>query len=34
VKVRDAAGNQPLSYQRGFLDPQGRIVELSFRKRF
>lgn len=34
VKVRDAAGNRPLSYQRGFLDPQGRIVELSFRKRF
>jgi hypothetical protein len=34
VKVRDAAGNQPLSYQRGFLDPQGRVVELSFRKRF
>jgi iron complex outermembrane recepter protein len=34
VKVRDAAGNRPLSYQRGFLDPQGRAVEISFRKRF
>jgi hypothetical protein len=34
VKVRDENGDTPLSYQRGFLDPQGRVFELSFRKRF
>lgn len=34
IKVRDSNGDTPLSYQRGFLDPQGRVFELSFRKRF
>lgn len=34
IKVRDNDGNTPLSYQRGLLDPQGRMFELSFRKRF
>lgn len=34
IKVRDNTGATPLSYQRGFLDPQGRVFELSFRKRF
>ncbi len=34
IKVRDNNRNTPLSYQRGFLDPQGRVFELSFRKRF
>ncbi|MGL5839194.1 MAG: TonB-dependent receptor [Sphingorhabdus sp.] len=34
VRVRDQNGDTPLSYQRGFLDPQGRVFELSFRKRF
>jgi hypothetical protein len=24
----------PLSYQPGLLDPQGRVFEISFRKRF
>ncbi len=34
VAVRDANGITPLSYQRGFIDPQGRSFELSYRKRF
>ena len=34
MDVRDAAGNVPLSYQPGLLDPQGRVFEISFRKRF
>lgn len=34
IKVRDNSGATPLSYQRGFLDPEGRVFELSFRKRF
>lgn len=34
IKVRDNTGATPLSYQRGFLDPQGRVFEFSFRKRF
>ena len=34
IKVRDNNGATPLSYQRGFLDPEGRVFELSFRKRF
>lgn len=34
IRVRDNEGATPLSYQRGFLDPQGRVFELSFRKRF
>jgi iron complex outermembrane recepter protein len=34
IDVRDASGTVPLSYQRGLLDPQGRVFELSFRKRF
>ncbi|MBK7162927.1 MAG: TonB-dependent receptor [Sphingomonadales bacterium] len=34
IKVRDNNGATPLNYQRGFLDPEGRVFELSFRKRF
>jgi iron complex outermembrane recepter protein len=34
IDVRDDTGAVPLSYQRGLLDPQGRVFELSFRKRF
>jgi len=32
--VRDANGLVPLRFQPGFLDPVGRYVEISFRKRF
>ncbi|MEP2103525.1 MAG: hypothetical protein ABJP02_15455 [Parasphingorhabdus sp.] len=32
--VRDSDGLVPLSYQPGFIDPIGRYVEVSFRKRF
>jgi iron complex outermembrane recepter protein len=32
--VRDASGALPLRYQRGYLDPQGRTFQLSFRKLF
>jgi iron complex outermembrane recepter protein len=34
IDVRDATGLVPLSYQAGLLDPQGRVFEISFRKRF
>ncbi len=34
IDVRDDAGRVPLSYQPGLLDPQGRVFEFSFRKRF
>jgi len=34
VKVRDANGATPLSYQPGYIDPQGRVIRLSFRKLF
>jgi iron complex outermembrane recepter protein len=34
IDVRDANGLVPLSYQPGLLDPQGRVFEVSFRKRF
>jgi hypothetical protein len=33
-EVRDAAGNIPLSYQPGLLDPIGRTIMVSFRKLF
>ena len=33
-KVRDAAGNVPLNYQPGLLDPIGRTIMISFRKLF
>ncbi|MCA1750022.1 MAG: TonB-dependent receptor, partial [Sphingomonadales bacterium] len=33
-RVEDANGDVPLAYQPGYLDPRGRYVELSFRKRF
>ena len=33
-KVRDAAGNVPLSYQPDLLDPLGRTIMISFRKLF
>ncbi len=34
IDVRDQNGLVPLSYQPGFIDPRGRLFELSFRKRF
>jgi iron complex outermembrane recepter protein len=34
VNVRDQNGNVPLGYQPGYIDPRGRVFELSFRKRF
>lgn len=34
IDVRDQNGNVPLGYQQGYIDPRGRVVELSFRKRF
>jgi iron complex outermembrane recepter protein len=34
IDVRDDSGAVPLSYQPGLLDPQGRVFEVSFRKRF
>jgi hypothetical protein len=34
MKVRDAAGVTPVSYQPDYLDPLGRSVRLSFRKVF
>lgn len=33
-RVTDSNGEVPLAYQPGFLNPRGRYVELSFRKRF
>jgi hypothetical protein len=33
-RVTDGNGDVPLSYQPGYLDPRGRTIELSFRKRF
>jgi len=33
-QVRDVAGNVPLSYQPGLLDPVGRTIMISFRKLF
>jgi hypothetical protein len=33
-RVTTQAGDVPLRYQPGFIDPQGRVVSLSFRKRF
>lgn len=33
-RVTNEAGEIPLRYQPGFIDPQGRVVSLSFRKRF
>jgi hypothetical protein len=34
VRVRDAAGITPVSYQPDLLDPLGRTVRISFRKIF
>jgi iron complex outermembrane recepter protein len=34
IDVRDQNGDVPLSYQPGYIDPRGRVFELSFRKRF
>ena len=34
VDVRDQNGNVPLGYQQGYIDPRGRVFEVSFRKRF
>ncbi|MEN9926298.1 MAG: hypothetical protein RL268_2424, partial [Pseudomonadota bacterium] len=33
-KVTDASGSVPLSYQRDYLDPRGRIIEVELRKSF
>lgn len=33
-KVTDASGTVPLFYQRDYLNPRGRIIELEFRKSF
>jgi hypothetical protein len=32
--VRDANGATPLSYRPDYIDPQGRVIRLSFRKLF
>ncbi len=32
--VRDANGVVPLRYQPGYIDPQGRLIEIEFRKQF
>ncbi len=32
--VTDGAGTVPLSYQRSYLDPRGRVISLGFRKPF
>jgi len=34
VRVKDANGATPLSYQPDYIDPQGRAIRLSFRKLF
>ncbi|MGB5078828.1 MAG: ABC transporter ATP-binding protein, partial [Sphingorhabdus sp.] len=34
IDVRDESGLVPLGYQSGYLDPRGRVFELSIRKRF
>jgi iron complex outermembrane recepter protein len=34
IDVRDQNGVVPFSFQPGFIDPRGRVFELSFRKRF
>lgn len=34
VEVRDPAGATPSAYQEGYLNPLGRVVQLSFRKQF
>lgn len=34
IDVRDQNGDVPLGYQPAYLDPRGRVFELSFRKRF
>ena len=34
VRVTDAAGTTPLSYQSAYLDPAGRVVRIEFRKLF
>lgn len=33
-RVTDQNGDVPLAYQPGFVEPRGRYIELSFRKRF
>ena len=32
--VRDGLGLVPLSFQPGYIDPRGRVIEIDFRKRF
>lgn len=33
-RVTNQAGEVPLRFQPGFIDPQGRVISVSFRKRF
>ena len=33
-RVVDGSGLTPISYQPGFLDPRGRVIEVNLRKRF
>jgi outer membrane cobalamin receptor len=33
-RVTDSAGNTPEAYQRGYLAPRGRFIELAWRKQF
>ena len=33
-RITDAGGTVPLRYQPGYIDPQGRYVEISLRKAF
>ena len=33
-RVRDSAGLEPFRFQPGYVDPLGRMVEVSFRKLF
>ncbi|HEX4848969.1 MAG TPA: TonB-dependent receptor, partial [Novosphingobium sp.] len=32
--VTDGTGTIPLSYQRSYLDPRGRVITVGFRKAF
>jgi iron complex outermembrane recepter protein len=34
IEVKDANGLVPISYQRGLIEPVGRSIEVSFRKKF
>ncbi len=32
--ITNSSGNVPINFQRGFIDPRGRFVQMRFRKRF